>query len=288
MPVNFSDDMHMKLSQVKISCLPVGMFPQFLNRQVGIDDWLKAGSEMNLDGVDISCQFFNGHVPAMVEPEIKQIKSMDIPIVMVVAYSDFTQKIEQQILREQAYICRDIALASEYGAKYVRVLAGQQREGLSIEQGVEIAAKNLIQIAEIARKFGVTLVYENDLNPSGWINPDFSSLADVFPMMVDKLRGSPVRVNFDTANVVACGKDVVVELARVIDMVATLHVADTATADKLTPTSVGTGLVPLADTFSFLKENSFSGYLCIEAGVETTFDQIRNTVERVRNIWEKA
>lgn len=273
---------------MKISCLPVAMFPRFMNGEMDIPDWVLMGASCGLDGVDISTHFFTNHSPAWLAPIKKALETSDIPIIMVTAYPDFTHPAAIQREREFSYLCRDIALGSELGARYIRVLAGQAHPGINRSQGIRNALENLKKADETASRFGVTLVYENHSKPSAWHYTDFSHPADIFLEVVSGLSETGIKVNFDTANIIANGDDTIEILSNVIEKVETVHVADTATKNKLTPARIGKGIAPIGAVFSLLKSRGFNGWLCIEDCMSTTMNGIADSVKMVNALWELA
>lgn len=273
---------------MKISCLPVAMFPHFLNGQIDIVKWASEGISIGLDGVDISTHFFTNHSPAQLVPIKKSLEEVGANIVMVAAYPDFTNPDLLQRERELLYLSRDIALASELGAKYVRVLAGQAHPGIEHSTSIHNVILNLKKAADIASNFGITLVYENHSKPSAWQYTDFSHPTDIFLEILRGISETNIKVNFDTANVIAYGDDTLDVLSKVINSVETIHVADTSTHGKLTPSKIGSGIVPLSEIFSILKAKGFDGWLCIEDCVSTTFKDIEESAQTVQNIWGNA
>lgn len=273
---------------MKISCLPVAMFPRFLRGETNISEWACEGYSIGLEGIDVSTHFFTNHSPAHLFRLKRELEKIPVEIVMVAAYPDFTNPDSRQRQREFTYLCRDIALASELGARYVRVLAGQNHPGIEHSEGVRNAVSFLVWAAEVAAYYDIQLVYENHSKPSAWLYEDFSYRTDIFLEIAESVSGSGVKVNFDTANVAAYGGDTLKLLARVIHLVETVHVADTSTRGKLTPTRIGSGIAPIGEVFSMLKSKGFDGWLCIEDCVSNDADGLRESVQTVRDLWEKA
>jgi sugar phosphate isomerase/epimerase len=273
---------------MKISCLPVALFPRFFSGELTMPEWFAIGAASGLDGVDVSTHFFTTHAPARLAPVKKQLAAAALPLVMVTGYPDFTHPDALQRQRELVYLKRDIALSSELGALYFRVLAGQAHPGVGRAEGIRQALENLKKAAETAARFGVTLVYENHSKPSAWFYTDFSHPTDIFLEIAAGLADTGVKINFDTANVLAYGGDTLATLDQVIDRVETIHVADTSTAGILTPVRIGTGLAPLKAVFARLKARGFDGWLCMEDCVGTTADDFADSFRMVRSLWHQA
>jgi len=273
---------------MKLSFLPVALFPRFLRGEMGIPSWASLGKDCGLDGIDLSTHFFTNHSPAQLLPIRKAVEESGIGIAMVAAYPDFSNPCALQRERELAYLARDIALGSELGARYLRVLAGQAHPGLRRAAAIAGVIEMLKRAAEAASRFGLTLVYENHSKPSAWQYTDFSHPTDIFLEIAEGIADTGIRINFDTANVLAYGGDTLDVLKKVLGRVETIHVADTSTQGSLTPCRVGEGLAPLTAIFGMLKARGFEGWLCIEDCVSTTREGIIETAARIRSLWDGA
>ena len=86
----------------------------------------------------------------------------------------------------------------------------------------------------------------------------------------------------------AYGEDPLPILERVLPNVETIHVSDMKRKGEFSPVLIGTGVVPLKEIFSFLKEKGFDKWFCIEEASFTGMDGIKKAVDFVRETWEKA
>lgn len=208
---------------------------------------------------------------------------------MVTTYPDFTHPDVGQRTREFDFLVHDIALASAFGAKFLRVTAGQAHPGVSRADGIEWAIRNLREAAPIAEEYGITLLYEDHSKPGAWEYMDFSSPPEIFLAIADGLRDTSIGINFDTANILVAGQDQTIEvLDKVIDKVQTIHVAETRTKGKMDPVAIGTGIVPFREIFSYLKSRKFDGWLCLEEWGNNGVEGVKSAVGFVRETWEKA
>ena len=207
---------------------------------------------------------------------------------MVTAYPDFTHPDRLQREREFEYLRRDIALSSEIGAKYLRVLAGQAHPGVTVDEGIDLAVENLRKSVPVAGKYGVKLLYENHAKPGSWHYTDFSGPSDIFLKVVEGISDTDIRINFDTANTIAHGEDPISLLKKIVKKVETVHAADTSTRGELNHVLLGTGLAPFKDIFSVLKDNGFNGWICIEENSKMGIDGVRKSVKFVKNTWQIA
>jgi sugar phosphate isomerase/epimerase len=273
---------------MKVSCLPVSLFADIAQGRTSLKDWAGAQRDMGLDGIDISMAFLTGHSPAYLRQTGEMLKAAGANVVMATTYPDFTHPDARQREREVAYFIRDIAVCSQLNIPYIRVMAGQAHPGVSVEDGVRWAVENIRRCIETAERMGVMMLYEDHTKPGAWDYMDFSHPTEIFLAVADAIRDTGVRINFDTANVLACGDDPLKVLERIIDRVETIHVADIREKGAFSPVPIGTGAVPLRDIFTLLKWHGFDGWLCIEEASGRGLEGIREAVCKVRELWEQA
>jgi sugar phosphate isomerase/epimerase len=123
----------------------------------------------------------------------------------------------------------------------------------------ETACARLRQAGDIARRHGVVLALET--------HPDMGTNGDVHRETMKRINHPNVRVNFDTGNITYYNKDadVVAELKKIIDYVATVELKD----HRGRPMSwefpaLGRGKIDFAGVLTVLKEHGYSGPVTIE------------------------
>jgi sugar phosphate isomerase/epimerase len=184
---------------MKVSCLPVSLFPALSGGQMPLADWCGAAKECGLDGIDISMSFLSSHAPAYLDGVKDALEKAGAQVVMATAYPDFTHPQKRQREREMAYFVRDIALCSELSIPYLRVLAGQAHPETAVRDGVRWAIENIRNASNAADHYGVQLLYEDHSKPGAWKYADFSYPPDIFLEIADgiwdtsAIRGSPRR-----------------------------------------------------------------------------------------------
>lgn len=271
---------------IKISCLPVSLFPAFADGSFSLEDWVREARAIGLDGFDVSLMMVKNHTPAYLA-RIKEAIGI-LPAVMATTYPDFTHPDALQRKRERDYCLADAALCSQLGIRYLRVLAGQAHPATPRDKGIVWAVENLRQLAEDARPYGVTLLYENHSKPSAWQYVDFSYPIDIFLEILDGLRHSDIRLNFDIGNISSLGLDPLAVLPRLFDSIETIHVSDMKEVGAFAPVAIGTGAVPIKAVFSYLKNRGFKGWLCLEEASNQGLAGIRRAAEFVRSAWDGA
>lgn len=273
---------------MKLSCLPVSFFPSIAEGRMSIKEWAHIGREAGLDAIDLSIILIKNHTSSYIKKIKNELSSEGMPITMIVTYPDFTHPDPLQRERELAYLKRDIALSSSLEARYVRIAAGQAHPETSIEKGKEWVIEYFKKASSVAEKFKVMLLFENHSKPQAWDLPDFSHPTDIFLDITEQIRNTGIRINFDTANTLVYGDDLLVVLEKVMAQVETVHAADTLTRDKLEPVLLGQGIVPFRDIFTFLKQKGFDGWICIEEASQQGIQGIKKAVKFVQQKWDEV
>jgi sugar phosphate isomerase/epimerase len=232
--------------------------------------------------------FLKNRTPTYLAPLKKKLTDIGMPIVMMTTYSDFTHPDPIQRERELLYLISDVALSSEIGIPYLRILAGQAHPGVTREDGVKLVVENFHKIAPYGKKFGVTLLYEDHCKPGAWDLVDFSYPPDIFLDICEGIRDTGIRVNFDTGNITSYGMESMDILPIIFDMVETIHVTDIAEKGRFSPTVIGSGAVPNREIFQYLKKNGFDGWLCVEEASGRGTEGMIKAIEFVRHEWGAA
>lgn len=268
------------------SCLPVSLFTSIISGEMSIAEWSEAAKNMGFDAIDLSVLFIKQRTPIGLKNIKKQLNGM--PVAMLTNYPDFTQP--DKILREKelAHAISDIAVASELGAKFIRLTAGQVHEGLSDEDGIRTVVNCFEACCEKAEQWGVQILFENHSKPGAWERPDFDFHTGRFLALVDAMNGLPVSINFDTANTFALGDDASSVFEKVIDRVKSIHINDIRDVSKLEFVGIGDGNAPISSIFSIAKAHHYNGLLSIEEVGRDGLRGIQQSYTRAKALWENA
>ena len=129
---------------------------------------------------------------------------------------------EKEIEKQKEWIDMTYAL----GGSYCRVLSGQRRPELSIEEGVKFAADCIRSLFPYAEERNITLILENHYKDDFWEYPEFAQKIDVFCKLVDSIDHPNFGVNYDPSNTYLAGEDPLELLKRVSHRVVTMHASD--------------------------------------------------------------
>ena len=274
---------------MKLSCLPVSLFDQIVSGKISIEQWAKMARSHGYDAIDISILFIKTIEDVNTLKDIrKKIEDIDMHVAMVTTYPDFTHpdaiERKEQLSLERKYI----EMAAAIGAQSVRITSGQAHPGIQDETAINWALSGLLGCEKTAAANGIQLLLENHGKPGVWEYTDFDQRTEIFLRLAEGIRGSSIKVNFDTANPVVGNVDVVSLLKQVIDQIGWIHVADTDKADILHHVVIGTGLVPFDDVFRCLKDHEYDGWLSVEEGSGQGEKGIAAASQFVRTLWKNT
>jgi sugar phosphate isomerase/epimerase len=265
-----------------------------------VSEWIELAVKLDIDGLEWYAGFLEMADPANWPRFRRQVEDHGKVIPMVCCSPDFTHPNaafrQQQVVRQKNWIDMTYAL----GGSYCRVLSGQRRPALSLDEGVRLAAGCIEACLPYAAERGVTLILENHYKDDFWEFPEFAQKMDVFCQLVDRIQHSHFGVNYDPSNAYLAGEDPLELLARVSHRVVTMHASDRYLAEgtledlrreeggaagyakRLRHGEVGKGLNDYNAIFAELKRVGFDGWISIEDGVDG-MDQLARSVAFLRD-----
>lgn len=251
-----------------------------------VSEWIELAATLEIDGLEWYAGFLEMEDRSNWVRFSKQVESHGMVIPMLCCSPDFTHPDpafrRAQVLRQQHWI----EMAEALGASYCRVLSGQRRPELSIEQGVQFAVESIEACLPFAEERGITLIIENHYKDDFWEYPEFAQQMDVFCQIVDAIDDPNFGVNYDPSNTYLAGEDPLELLRRVSDRVVTMHASDryliegtmedlrreetgaVGYAKRLRHGEIGKGLNDYDAIFSELVSKGFDGWISIEDGVD--------------------
>jgi sugar phosphate isomerase/epimerase len=262
---------------------------------MSVSEWITLASDLEVEGLEWYAGFLEMEDKSNWSRFRTEVEERGMVIPMMCCSPDFTHPDaafrEAEIAKQQGWIEMTHAL----GGSYCRVLSGQRRPELSLDEGVEFAAQSIEACLPFAEERGITLIIENHYKDDFWDYPEFAQKMDVFCQLVDRVRHSHFGVNYDPSNTYLAGEDPIELLKRVSDRVVTMHASDrfliegtiedlrreeggaTGYAKRLSHGEIGKGLNDYDAIFSELKSKGFDGWVSIEDGVDG-MDQLARSV----------
>jgi sugar phosphate isomerase/epimerase len=265
-----------------------------------VEEWIALAVKLDIEGLE----WYAGFLQMADERNWKIFRNMvedhGKTIPMMCCSPDFTHPDKafraKEIEKEKQWIDMTYAL----GGSYCRVLSGQKRPALSIEEGVKLAADCIYECLPYAQERNITLILENHYKDDFWEYPEFAQKADVFCKLVESIVHPNFGVNYDPSNTYLAGEDPVELLQRVAKRVVTMHASDRYLKDgtiedlrreeggaagyakRLSHGEIGKGLNNYDAIFNELKSVGFDSWISIEGGIDG-MDQLERSVQFLRN-----
>jgi sugar phosphate isomerase/epimerase len=264
---------------------------------MSLDEWIDVAATLDVPGLEFYSGMLDLQDASRWPYYRRRVAERGMEIPMLCCSPDFTHP-DARFRRQQVdHQKRWIDMTVELGGSYCRVLSGQRRPELTIDEGVKYAADCILECYEYAAPRNIKLYLENHYKDNYWQHPEFAQNCDVFCQLVDAI--DPVRhpfvgVNYDPSNAILAGEDPLDLLRRVKQHVITMHASDRylkhgtieelrheedslGYASRLCHGEIGKGLNDYDAIFRELKSVNFDGWISIEDGVDG-LDQLQRSV----------
>ncbi len=251
-----------------------------------VSEWIRLASTLEVEGLEWYAGFLEMADESNWPRFRREVEDTGRTIPMMCCSPDFTHPDaafrKAEIAKQKWWIDMTYAL----GGSYCRVLSGQRRPELAIEEGVKLAADSIHACLPHAAERGITLILENHYKDDFWEYPEFAQRMDVFCQLVEAVEHPNFGVNYDPSNTYLAGEDPLELLRRVSHRVVTMHASDRYLAEgtiedlrreeggsqgyakRLRHGEIGKGLNDYDAIFSELKGKGFDGWISIEDGVD--------------------
>ena len=185
---------------MKLSCLPVSLYADIIERRMSLGQWAQMGADLGLDAIDVSILFFEDRTAEALARARREVKERGISLCMMSTYPDFTHPDARQRVAEMDLAKATVDVAHALGIGFVRAIAGQAHPETGLDEGIAWAAQGLADVAAYARQAGVTAVYENHDQAGVMQYQDFSARQEVFLAICEATKACGLGINYDTAN----------------------------------------------------------------------------------------
>lgn len=261
-----------------------------------VSEWITLASKLDVQGLEWYAGFLEMADEANWLRFRQEVEGHGMVIPMMCCSPDFTHPDaafrEKEIAKQKLWI----DMTHTLGGSYCRVLSGQRRPELSVDEGVKLAAESIYACLPYAQERGITLILENHYKDDFWDYPEFAQKMDVFCQLVNAVEHPNFGVNYDPSNTYLAGEDPLELLRRVSHRVVTMHASDRYLAEgtiedlrkeeggaqgyakRLRHGEIGKGLNDYDAIFTELKSKGFNGWISIEDGVDG-MDQLQRSVD---------
>ncbi len=273
---------------MRFAAVPMIFFKAIvLERAMALEEWFPIAASLALDGTEIHDSSLVSFEPAYLDHIGEEVARNGLVVSQFVGAADFTHPDPAVRERELEITRRNIEAAARLGATCVRVTAGQAHPKITREQGIAWAVEGLRAAAEYAAARGVWAAYEDHYKDYFWERPDFSQRSEIFLEIVDRLRDSALKINFDFGNPVMLGEDPLAVLREVVDRVVHVHCSDRHPGEY--PHQIaGDGSVNFAEGFRILHAAGYDGWLSSEYNGTQGIDGLRKSVAYLRKTWREV
>lgn len=186
---------------------------------------------------------------------------------------DDEEAFEKQLVQmeELCKICKVL------DCKFIRMFSFFIPEGKNADDYREIVIEKLKKFDEIAAKYDVVMIHENEKDIYG-------DIKERCKIILDALGSQHFKAVFDFANFVQCGEDTMECWELLRDHVAYIHIKDAVTTDKEN-VLCGTGEGKIAEILKrAIKEEGYQGFLTLEPHL-VLFDALQSLeTENAENI----
>ncbi|MDM4017889.1 sugar phosphate isomerase/epimerase family protein [Roseiconus lacunae] len=261
-----------------------------------VAEWIQLAADLQVDGLEWYAGFLEMEDESNWPTFRSMVEDTGKVIPMMCCSPDFTHPDSDFRKTEIEKQKRWIDMTSVLGGGYCRVLSGQRRPELSVDEGINLAADCIEACLPYATERGITLILENHYKDDFWLYPEFAQKMDVFCQLVERIDHPNFGVNYDPSNTYLAGEDPLELLRRVSDRVVTMHASDRYLAEgtiedlrteedgaegyakRLRHGEIGKGLNDYDAIFRELRSKGFDNWISIEDGVDG-MDQLRRSVD---------
>ena len=273
-----------------------------------IAEWVDMAVQLDIDGLEWYAGFLEMQDKYKWKNFRNRVEGHGKSIPMMCCSPDFTHPDKSFREIEVAKQKNWIDMTLELGGAYCRVLSGQRRPELTLEEGIKLAADCIYQCLPYAAERNITLIIENHYKDDFWEYPEFAQKMDVFCKLIDAIHHPNFGVNYDPSNTYLAGEDPIKLLERVSKRVVTMHASDRyliegtiddlkreeggslGYAKRLKHGEIGKGLNDYDAIFSELKRAHFDGWISVEDGVDGMGQLERSVVflrKKIAQYWNE-
>ena len=272
---------------------------------MSVFDWIQMAKTLDADGLEMYDGFFTSLDGAYLDSVGEAIRSAGFAMPMLCCSPDFTQPDPAARRRAVEHHVELIRVTRRLGGarSVCRVLSGQRRPEVRMEEGVAWVVECIQQLLPVAREYDVVLGMENHYKDGFWKFPEFAQKKDVFLKIVEAIPDREYfGVQYDPSNAIVVGDDPIELLEAVQDRVVSMHASDRwlndgATIEELRQSDgtlgyspklkhgvVGKGLNDYPKIFNLLAKNQYSGWISIEDGMNGMEEGVAWVVECIQQL----
>ena len=250
-----------------------------------LPEWFAMAQSHQLTHVELYFGILGGFDEAHVRQVRQWLDDASLQVSMFTIAPDFTHPDRDERERQVEDTRKKLELAAILQAPVVRITAGCVHPEVSTDEGINLAAEYLARMTDYSESLDVTLAFENHYKDRLWTNQDFAHPTETFLAIYDRLRDTPVKVNFDMSNQLMSGEDPLLVLDHVRDKIVHIHANDRHTG-SYQHAVCGDGDLDFDGIFSRLAAIPYAGPISLEdgtlegdTGTKKSFALLRRKIE---------
>lgn len=271
----------------RVAVFPKGFMNELVDGSMSLFEWIEQAGTLGADGLELYPLFLE----RTDEPYLFKIKEaarrqrLEIP--MMCSSPDFTHPdpaYRDNELNKMKEMIGVMAYLGPPGFRSCRVLSGQNRPGISREDGIRWTVQSIEALLPYAERSGVFLVMENHYKDGLWQYPEFAQASDLYLDIIGQISSPWFGVNYDPSNAIVAGEDPLELLDRVKDRILTMHASDRylkpgytleslkqyslkGYSEALAHGVIGRGMNDYDRIFGVLRQTGFRNWISVEDGV---------------------
>ena len=262
--------------------------------RMDIPSFIQEAKRLGVQGVELLDFYWRD--PAAELPDVRAaLQDTGLPVGVYSVGNNFVQAGEAERAAEVKKITDGVDYAVQFGAKVVRVFAGNIEPDYTYEQCMLWIIAGLQEASEYAYAQGITLALENHGRLAG--------RSEQVQTILNAVASPALKANPDTGNFLLVHQASHLAVAELATRAAMVHFKDFQVVPdnysgaayvgteglKFAGTAIGEGEVDLPDCVSSLRESGFDGWLNIEyEGEEDPFSAVSRSVEYTRQLLERV
>ncbi|MCR2822776.1 sugar phosphate isomerase/epimerase family protein [Lederbergia panacisoli] len=290
----------------RISVFPKGYLEELSDGRMTIFEWIEQAGTLGADGLELYPTFLKDTSEQYLLSIKKAAEKEHLIIPMMCSSPDFTHPdaaFRENEINKMKKMIDVMHFLGPGDFQSCRVLSGQRRPEVSIEEGIQWTVDAINELLPYAESKNVHLVMENHYKDGFWMYPEFAQKSEVFLQIIKQISSLYFGVNYDPSNAIFAGEDPIVLLEEVKNRLITAHASDRYLAEgyslediqkyvnegyseALSHGVIGKGLNDYHQIFTILKSVDFDGWISIEDGVNG-LHELKESVVFLRDMIDK-
>ena len=289
---------------ISIAAFPKCYLEDITEGKMDVFDWVDMSVQLECEGLELYSGFLKSIEKQYLSRLRNRIESHGMTMPMMCYSSDFTIPDYETRQHEIAKQINIIRVTAELGGQYCRILSGQARPDVSVEQGVDWVVGAIESCLGEAEKCSVKLVIENHFKDGYWQYREFAQKKEVFLSIINRIDSPHFGVQYDPSNALVAGDDPIDILDAVLPRVLTMHASDRyllpgvsieemreedgtlGYPDSLIHGVTGQGSNDYDAIFTRLTRIGFEGWISIEDGMDG-MEEMKASVDYLKEMREK-